>query len=292
MQREQRSSYPPPVNQLLNYGKAGSRLPETWPNYLELGLSPEHIPDLIRIVADETLNDVDSDDVAGWAPMHAYRALAQFHTERAIGPLLSAFDLFLETNDFAMEEMPDVFAMIGLVALPETTEYIANHSHDEWARICAIECVGKIGLAWPEGRSACIAFLAEQLELFEENEYDVNAFLIKALVQLQATEVAPLIERAFAADRVEEFVIGNWDDIQVRLGMKSAEEVKEQRAREREARRHRQEGVFPFTDDERIEYARTFQEISSKTHQKSEAGIRKKAKNKMAKQSRKKNRKR
>ena len=124
----------------------------------------------------------------------------------------------------------------------------------------------------------CIAFLMEQLELFEENEYDVNTFLIEALVELQAMEAAPLIERAFAADRVEEFVIGNWDDIQVRLGMKSAEEVKEQRAREREARRHRQEGVFPFTDDERIEYARMFQEISFKTHQKSEAGIRKKAK--------------
>jgi len=288
MQIDQRSSYPPPVNQLLTYGEAGSRSPDTWPDYLELGLGLDHIPDLIRMVTDEKLNDADIDNVAGWAPMHAYRALGQLHTERAIQPLLSALDLFLETNDFAMEELPYVFAMIGPVALPETTKYIANSSHNEWARICAIECVEKIGLAWPTAHSECVAFLMEQLELFEENEYDVNTFLIDALVELQAMEAAPLIERAFAADRVEEFVIGNWDDIQVRLGMKSAEEVKEKRRREREERRHR----FLLTEDEEIEYVRTFQEISSKTHQKSEAGIRKKAKNKMAKQSRKKNRKR
>jgi hypothetical protein len=57
MQIDQTNSYPPPLDQLLTCGKAGSRLPETWPNYLELGLGPEHIPDLIRMVADKDLND-------------------------------------------------------------------------------------------------------------------------------------------------------------------------------------------------------------------------------------------
>jgi len=221
--------------------------------------------------------------------MHAYRALGQLHAETAIEPLLSALRIFVEINDFAMEELPYVFAMIGPVALPKTAEYIANSSHNEWARACAIECVEKIGLAWPETRSECVAILMAQLEFFEENDYDVNGSLIKALVQLQAMEAAPLIERAFAADRVEEFVIGDWDDIQVRLGMKSAEEVKEKRARERAARRPHQEMDFLSTG---IEYARTSPQIYYKTSHKSEAGTSKKAKNKMAKQSRKKNRKR
>jgi len=286
------SSYPPPVNQLLTYGDIGSRLPDTWPNYLELGLGLEHIPDLIRMVADKQLNEADIDDVAGWAPMHAYRALGQLQTERAIEPLLSLFNLFRKINDFAMEELPYVFAMIGPVALPETAEYIANSSHNEWARICAIECVEKIGLAWSEAHSECVAILIAQLEFFEENDYEVNTFLIEALVELQAMEAAPLIERAFVADRVEEFIIGNWDDIQVRLGMKSAEEVEEKRTREREERRHRQEMAFPSIKDDGMGYARTSPQISYKTSYKSEAGIRKKTKNKMAKQSRKKNRKR
>ena len=244
------------------------------------------------MVADEQLNEADIDDVAGWAPMHAYRALGQVHTERAIEPLLSLLDLFREINDFAMEELPYVFAMIGPAALPETAEYIANSSHNEWARICAIECVEKIGLIWSEARSECIAILMAQLDFFEENDYEVNTFLIESLVELQAMEAVPLIERAFAADRVEEFVIGDWDDIQVRLGMKSAEEVEEKRTREREERRQRQKMAFPSTEDDGIGYTRTFPQISYKTSYKSDAGMRKKAKNKMAKQSRKKNRKR
>jgi hypothetical protein len=34
-----------------------------------------------------------------------------------------------------------------------------------------------------------------QLELFEENDYDINTFLIDSLVRLQALEAVPLIER-------------------------------------------------------------------------------------------------
>ena len=49
------SSYPPPINQLLTYGETEVHEPDKWPNYLELGLGPEHIPDLIRMVADEEL---------------------------------------------------------------------------------------------------------------------------------------------------------------------------------------------------------------------------------------------
>jgi len=99
-----------------------------------------------------------------------------------------------------MEEMPDVFAMIGPVAPARNDGVYRNHSHDEWHGFVRLNVLRKIGLAWPEARFSvhCVS-LQKQLELFEENEYDVNAFLIKALVQLQATEMAPLIERAFAA---------------------------------------------------------------------------------------------
>ena len=36
--------------------------------------------------------------------------------------------------------------------------------------------------------------LEERLELFEENESDVNAFLVEALAELGAKETAPLID--------------------------------------------------------------------------------------------------
>ena len=67
--------------------------------------------------------------------------------------------------------------------------------------------------------------LEERLERFEENEPDVNAFLVEALVELEAKEAAPLIERAFAQGYVDPMVMGDWEDVQVELGLKSAEEI-------------------------------------------------------------------
>src|SRR5690349_8927623 len=68
MQIDQTNSYSPPVDQLLTYGETRSQSPDEWPNYLELGIGPEHIPDLLRMVADEKLNEADIDNVQGWAP--------------------------------------------------------------------------------------------------------------------------------------------------------------------------------------------------------------------------------
>ena len=74
------SHYSPPVDQLLTYGEAHLSSPDKWPNYLELGLGPEHIPDLIRMATDEELNHADPDTLEVWAPTHAWRALGQLRS--------------------------------------------------------------------------------------------------------------------------------------------------------------------------------------------------------------------
>ena len=68
------------------------------------------------------------------------------------------------------------------------------------------------------------------MEQFTENEPEFNAFLILALVKLGAKEAAPLMEQAFAAERVELIVMGDWEDVQVRLGLKTPEEVEQIRS--------------------------------------------------------------
>jgi hypothetical protein len=293
------SNYSPPVDQLLTYGESSTLMPDKWPDYLALGLGPEHIPTLIRMMADEKLHDVDS--VEGWAPMHAYRAIVQLDVQAALEPLLSVIGLFRESNDFAMEELPYIFAMIGPSALPKMAEYIADTSRNEWGHVCAIEGIGKIGLKWPEARSECVVILMAKLALFDENDYHVNTFLVDALADLQAVEAAPLIEQAFAANTIEEFIIGDWDDIQVKLGLKSAEEVEEERARERKLRQERRDWDFPSTEDETeseatflsVEHEKPSPQIPPfKASQKNDATRKKKVRSKMAKQSRKKNRKR
>lgn len=290
------SSYPAPVDQLLTCGKTHTLSPDEWPNYQEMGIGPEHIPDLIRLAIDEQLNTSEADCAEIWAPHHASRALAQLHAEEAIEPLIANLEMLQESSDFLSEELPTIFSMLGPTALPKLGQFIANSFYDLWARVCAVIAIEKMGLAWSEHRSECVTLLITQLEHFEENDYDLNAFLIEALVNLQAVEAAPLIERAFAADRVDESLMGDWDDIQVELGLKSKGEVEEKHARKREERSKRYGRAATSIDDEEtsssIEYASASSQIYYKTSHKTDAATRKKAKNKMAKQSRKKNRKR
>jgi hypothetical protein len=279
LERAHTNGYAPPVDQLLTYGEGQIVSSDDWPNYLELGLGPEQVPDLIRLATDEELIWDDSDRLDVWAPLHAWRALGQLRAEAAIGPLLSLFDPLVE-NDWVTEELPDVLGMIGQAALPALAAYIADSSYDEDARISAIRSVEKIGTRWPEARPAGVALLMKQLELFTENEPEVNGFLVLALVELQATEAAPLMERAFAAKRVDPIVMGEWEDVQVELGLKTAEEVEQSRSK------GLPETPFPSKAREMPPL-----QISSRERHRREAAQRK-AKGKLAKRSRKKNRKR
>jgi hypothetical protein len=279
METDSKTSYQPPVDKLLAYGESNLMTPDEWPDYRELGIGPEHIPDLIRMATDEELNEADSESREVWAPIHAWRALGQLRAVEAVEPLLGLFDR-LEYDDWVNEELPDVFGMIGPAALPVLAEYIADLSHNDSSRISAIAGIENIGKRWPDAKGESITLLEERLKRFEENEPDVNGFIVEALVELGARETAPVIERAFDEGYVDPIVMGDWDDVQVELGLKSAEEVAQKRASNRGERQ------LPSTSAEG-----TFFPVSSKVAHKEKAAH-KKAKSKMAKQSRKKNRKR
>jgi len=279
METDSKTSYQPPVDKLLTYGESNLMTPDEWPDYRELGIGPEHIPNLIRMATDEELNEADSESREVWAPIHAWRALGQLRAVEAVEPLLGLFDR-LEYDDWVNEELPDVFGMIGPAALPVLAGYIADLSHNDSSRISAIASIKNIGKRWPDAKSESIALLEERLKRFEENEPDVNGFLVLALVELEAREVAPVIERAFDKGYVDPIVMGDWDDVQVEFGLKSAEEVAQKRASNRGERQ------LPSTSAEG-----TFFPVSSKVAHKEKAAH-KKARSKMVKQSRKKNRKR
>jgi hypothetical protein len=107
----------------------------------------------------------------------------------------------------------------------------------------------------------------------------VNSFLVLGLVELQATEAAPLMERAFRARKVDPMIMGDWEDVQVELGLPSAEAI--------EQRIERLQGTpLPSAAQER-----TAVQLTAEERRHHEAAH-KKARNKLAKASRKKNRKR
>jgi hypothetical protein len=59
----------------------------------------------------------------------------------------------------------------------------------------------------------------KQLEDWPRQSRLVNAFLIAHLVELEELGALPLMEAAFAADAVDLAVHGDWEDVQVDLGL-------------------------------------------------------------------------
>jgi hypothetical protein len=205
--------YSPPVDRLLTYGNCQPR--REWPDYLQLGLASEHIPELIRMATDEDLHFADTESLEVWAPVHAWRALAQLRAEAAIHPLIALLARTGEDleDDWTPEELPYVFA--------ELTAFLTDDRHGVYSRTAAANGLQHIAEQHPAARNEVAAILIRQLEQFDDQEEDFNAFLISSLADLKATEALPVIERAFAADAVEEFVMGDWEDVQIMLGLKA-----------------------------------------------------------------------
>ncbi len=115
---------------------------ETWPDYLgELGITLEHVPELIRMATDEGLSDALSDSVEVWAPIHAWRCLGLLRADEAIEPLLGLIKS--EEEDWVLEEIPWVMGLIGEGAIAPATKFLANRGKNDWLRGAA----SKVGSA-------------------------------------------------------------------------------------------------------------------------------------------------
>jgi len=266
------ASYSSPVSELLIVGDC--RDFREWPNYLDLGLRSEHVPELIEMATDNELNWADSESLEVWAPVHAWRALGQLRAVSAVEPLLHLFHK-LEDSDWASDELPQVYGMIGREAIPALARYLDDASHGLWPHVTAAFSLERIAAGDPSARSECVTILSRQLERFTENDPTLNGFLINYLVNLRAVEAAPLVERAFAADRVDLSILGDWEDAQVELGLKATRET---------PRPYRP--LFPMFD------APARDEPHRGENTEKAAAKQKKAKRKQARASRKKNRKR
>jgi len=212
------TDYPPPVDKLLTLGDARDSMSH-WPDYLAYGLGPEHIPDLIRMATDKELYVAGSGSLEVWAPVHAGRALGQLHAESAVEPLIGLLHNDDRHDDWVREQLPVVFGLIGTVAIPALVAYLADSSHGQYARGAAAHSLEKIAQQHPDARAECVAALSRQLDRFADNSLALNGFIVGHLLDLKAVEAAPAMERAFAAGRVELVVAGDWEDVQIELGL-------------------------------------------------------------------------
>jgi len=212
------TAYAAPLDHLLTLGKAWGSQP--WPDYLALGLGPEHIPELISMATDDDLHEAETESSAVWAPVHAWRALAQLHAAEAAVPLTQLFRRIDEHNDdFVGEDLPRALGFLGPGALPALMAYLTDDSHGLWARVAAAHSLAYIGQRYPKERDTCVAVLAGQLGLFARQDPALNGSLVAYLLDLKAVEAADVIEQAFRAGDVDEMVAGGWPHVQLALGL-------------------------------------------------------------------------
>ncbi len=195
------SAYPEPVARLLHIGDPGNT--DHWLDYREYGISSREIPELIKMATDLDSFMSDSEDDEVWAPVHAWRALGQLQAVEAINPLINLFHI-LEDNDWIFEDMPEVFSLIGPVALPALAVYLQYPYRPLMARTVAANCITEIGRKRPEVKKECVRYLMDGLKRHAENDPELNGYLILDLLDLKAREALPLINEVYRTGDADE----------------------------------------------------------------------------------------
>ena len=191
-----------------------------WDDYPALGFTPAHVPELIHILdhTTEIWEQAGDEDRVEWAPIHAWRALAQLGAVEALPAMLRLHEKEGE-SDWVGEGIPVALSRLGPSVLGDLRVYLCKPNHETWTRVIVARAIQLIAGEFTETRADGIAALSAGLELFEQNDETVNGFIISYLADLNARETAPLVERAFQSGRVDLSILGDYEEFQIAVGL-------------------------------------------------------------------------
>ena len=208
--------YPQALAELLTFGEPDEDLDYT-DSADELG---DQVPDLIRMVLDDDLNERDDDDPAWYAPVHAIEILCVLGPLEAAEPLLACFDW---DADWLFDLLPELYAAIGPASVPMLRDYLFDASHDAGARSIASDALMAIAQEHEAARSDIVAMLTTFLDRPEAaasaDEEELTSFVICDLGDLGDPSAYDAIRRAFEEDRVTPHIVG-LGDIEQDFGMR------------------------------------------------------------------------
>ena len=89
-----------------------------WDDYLAMGFTSAHVPELIHILESTTeiWEQAGEEDRIEWAPIHAWRALAQLGAVEALPAMLRLHEKEGE-SDWVGEEIPVALSRLGPAVL-------------------------------------------------------------------------------------------------------------------------------------------------------------------------------
>ena len=150
--------------------------------------------------------------------------LAQLRAEDAIRPLIGLFNE-LGDDDWASEELPQVFSLLGEKAMEPLEDYLLDPSNNEFARATAACCFEEIGKNNPYLKGDCISILSEYLEKSQNDVPTLNGLVVAHLMGLDAVNSIDVIRKAFIAGNVDITVAGDLEDVEIKLGLRTKRET-------------------------------------------------------------------
>jgi hypothetical protein len=192
----------------------------SWPEYLEFGLGDEHVPELIRLATAEPGPEEDDevDDAVFWTRIHAMRALGRLGADEAVEPLVA---LLRESDELSedRDEIPIVLGMIGGEAVAPLRRLLDDPEIDDRTRDAAADGLVEVAQRDADARDDAVAAIVTRLGDYGNNSPELNAFLIGRLLDLKLVAAAPLIKEVMDAGVVDVSINGDWEDIQIELGL-------------------------------------------------------------------------
>ncbi len=220
--------YEAPVKGLLTLGEAehtGQGRPEDmWLDYVgRFNFTDDHIPDLIRMACDLSLNKADGTSKEVWAPTHAWRTLGQLRALSAVLPLLE----FANENDddWLVEDLPKVFYLVGPNAIPTLATFLERERANEWATISALNGIKDIAQRHEAYRDEALSIAVTRLGRFATNTPLVNGYLVWFMIDFAAKDHIDLIREAFKSGNVDVSLAGDVEDVEIEFGLRKERET-------------------------------------------------------------------
>jgi len=206
------------VGVLFELGE-GRRDGTDWPDYTQYGFNAQDVEDLLALVADASLHTAPGGSNDVWAPLHAWRALGQLGDPRAIEPIIAMFDTLCE-DDWALDELPVVLAMLGPEAIGPLTDFLNNRTHAKFARGMAVSALDEIAQHDPASRDSVVRIITDYLEYPDPDTSGLNGWAVSSLITLEARESIETLRRLYQGGNVDLFACGDIEDVEIELGLR------------------------------------------------------------------------
>lgn len=169
-------------------------------SYIErFNLTDDHLPELAAV-----LNDADAERI------HVVRAIAELGGAK----LLIDFAKAASDLPWVFEEVANGLADCEEVEL--VADALQETAHNDYIGEIFVEAL----ILQAEENESIKPILVKQLEQSAKNGTGVNGRIIAWLTSQKAVDTLPVIESAYKHQQVDQLYAGNWDSVQVAMGVK------------------------------------------------------------------------